>query len=170
MSGSLLLAMFHNRTSLDQVLDSLQQIGMPGKRLHLFAKEKHHRPLQRLIGHGQEDMLNHELNKLDLTAEDILTYQRGYATGSFLLIIDNGPLQQDALHILQTHRAMVSTPNQRASTGAITPGMRPDDSSQDGIATTADGISALTIDDATMETDLQHLQRIQDQKTTTLEI
>lgn len=44
--------------------------------------------------------------------------------------------------------------------GDVTPGMRPDDSSQTGIATNAEGTPSTLCDPETVEKDVQHAQRV----------
>ncbi len=173
-SARSLHGVFANRSSAEGTIEQLRRAGISEKQVRIFSKSVGYRLLHLLSGQSDDaEALERELRLTGCAPDEASFYRREYEAGHTLLIVYPGPYQERARAVLnsnaaytyaqyrQQHEAPRVPPHGRATDGgAITPGMRPDDSSQDGIATTADGIQAADIDPALIEADLQHLNRI----------
>jgi hypothetical protein len=108
-----------------------------------------------------------DLKDMGIESGEAQFYEREYQAGRAILVLYPGERWQEAKNILIKHDAyhygMPPTPNedQRAKEiGAVTPGQRPDDSSQTGVATTADGTQAVATNPDVIEADIEHAEKI----------
>jgi hypothetical protein len=114
---------------------------------------------------GDERDLERELADRGISNEELAFYSQEYEAGHALLVVNPGSQRAEAQSILRSNGGYDYTSQQatRAS-GDTTPGMRPDDSSQTGVALNAEGTHAAAPDPAVVEADVQHAENIFQQK------
>jgi hypothetical protein len=141
--------------------------------MHNAIQELHRAGIQEQSIHQQvrstpsHQTIAQDLKVMGIELGESQFYEREYQAGRAILVLYPGTRWQEAKNILIKHGAyhygMPQTPNedQRAKEiGAVTPGQRPDDSSQAGIATTADGTQAIAANPDVIEADIEHAEKI----------
>jgi len=151
-----LLVVFDNPISMNNAIQELHRSGIQEQSIRQQARSA---PSNQTIMQDLKDM--------GIESGEAQFYEREYQAGRAILVLYPGELWQEAKNILIKHDAyhygMPPTPNedQRAKEiGAVTPGQRPDDSSQTGVATTADGTQAVAANPDVIEADIEHAEKI----------
>jgi hypothetical protein len=170
-----LVGVFDDRTKADRAIEQLHSVGIMDRQMQVVGKTWDTDSVHVVAGHkGLPEEMKPDFTRMGLTAEETRSYEDEYEAGYTLVFVHPGNQREQVMHILQSNGAYNYPPQRETAhsqksiqpeeAGAITPGMRPDDSSQTGIATTAEGAQAANVDPATLEADLRHAQRILDDK------
>ncbi|GHO95352.1 hypothetical protein KSF_054000 [Reticulibacter mediterranei] len=151
-----LLVVFDNQTSMNNAIQELHRAGIQEQGIHQQARSA---PSHQTIAQNLKDM--------GIESGEAQFYERAYQAGRAILVLYPGARWQKAKNILIKHDAyhygMSPTPDEgrRAKKiGAVTPGQRPDDNSQTGVATTADGTQAVAVNSDVIEADIEHAEKI----------
>jgi hypothetical protein len=174
-----LVGVFSDQGNADSAIEGFRQTNIPEKQVRVFSKDAEP-GIFRLFGRhrGEAEALERELKERGSTPDEANFYRREYEAGHIVVVVDAGMYQQEARMVLNSNGASTyaryqqkrESPSVRSEEthatkeGAVTPGMRPDDSSQSGIATTADGTQAAQIDPVTLDADLQNLRQRSDER------
>jgi len=151
-----LLVVFDNQASMNSAIQELHRANIQEQSIR-----------QRTTSAPSNQTIAQDLKNMSIKPGEAQFYEREYQAGRAILVLYPGERWQEAKNILIKHDAyhynMPPTPNedQRAKEiGAVTPGQRPDDSSQTGIATTADGTQAVATNPDVIEADIKHAEKI----------
>lgn len=151
-----LLVVFDNQTSMHNAIQELHHAGIQEQSIR-----------QRTHAAPSHQTISQDLRDMSIEPGEAQFYEREYQAGHALLVLYPGVRWQEAKNILIKHGAyhygmpQTSNENRRAKEiGAVTPGQRPDDSSQTGIATTADGTQAVAASPDVIEADIKHAEQI----------
>jgi hypothetical protein len=151
-----LLVVFDNQASMNNAIQELHRAGIQEQSIR-----------QRTYSAPSNQTIIQDLKGMGIESGEAQFYEREYQAGRAILVLYPGERWQEAKNILIKHDAyhygMPPTPNedQRAKEiGAVTPGQRPDDSSQTGVATTADGTQAVAANPDVIEADIEHAEKI----------
>jgi hypothetical protein len=172
---SALVGVFDDRTKANRAIEQLRSVGIPDRQMQVVGKTWDTDSVHAVAGHkGLPEEMKPDFTRMGLAAEEARSYEDEYEAGYTLVFVHPGNRREQVMHILQSNGAYNYPPEretvhpqesiQPEETGAMTPGMRPDDSSQTGIATMAGGAQAANVDPAILEADLRHAQRILDEK------
>jgi hypothetical protein len=166
-----LVGVFDDWTKADRAVEQLRSIGISDHRIHEVGKTLGADGAHVVTGRkGLPEERKPDFTRMGLSAEEASYYEEEYESGYVLVLLHPDSSREQAMRLLQsngaynyeTSRTPASTqePVPAKETGAMTPGMRPDDSSNSGIPVTAGGTAAATIDPITLEADLQHAQKV----------
>jgi hypothetical protein len=170
-----LVGVFDDPTKADRAIEQLRSLGISDQQMHVVGKTWDTDSVHTVAGHkGLPEEMKPDFTRMGLAAEEARSYEDEYEAGSTLVFVHPGNQREQVMHILQSNGAYNYPPQpetvhrqesiQPEETGAMTPGMRPDDGSQTDIATTAGGAQAAKVDPAILEAELRHAQRILDEK------
>ncbi len=153
-----LLVVFASQTSMHNAIQELHRVGIQEQSIYQQANSS---------SANQRISIAQNLQDMGIEPGEAQFYEHEYQAGRAILVLYPGARWQEAKNILiqqnAYHYGMPQTPNegQRAKEiGAVTPGQRPDDSSQTGIATTADGTQAIATNPDVIEADIKHAEKI----------
>lgn len=170
-----LVGIFDEHAKADRVIEQLLSAGIPDDRIHQAYKTGGPDIAHVFSGGtGLPEEMKPDFTGMGFPSEEARYYEDEYEAGYTLVFVHPGNHREQAMSILQrngtyNYRAQPGTPQTYESThseetGAMTPGMRGDDSSQTGIATTAGGTEAANVDPTILEADLQHAQQVLEEK------
>jgi hypothetical protein len=170
-----LVGVFDDRTKANRTIEQLRSVGIPDRQMQVVGKTWDTDSVHDVAGRkGLPEEKKPDFTRMGLAAEEARSYEDEYEAGYTLVFVHPGNQREQVMHILQSNGAYNYPPQpetvhrqesiQPEETGAMTPGMRPDDSSQTDIATTAGGVQALNVDPAVLEAELRHAQSILDEK------
>ena len=166
------IGMFNDHLQSQQAVEELQHCGLTNQQLELLEKDYNHNPLHYVRGLPfsvqTHDINEQELQKLGITDDEAHYYADEYQAGHPILLIypATEKQRQQASQVLDEHAAhhsleqMMISHHIHEDSGAITPGMRPEDSSQNSVAMNASGQPASQCDDSTIEADIEHARRM----------
>lgn len=169
-----LVGVFDEHAKADRVIEQLRSAGIQDDQIHqaykTFSPDIAH--ISRRKGLPEE--MKPDFTGMGFPYEEAQYYEDEYEAGYTLVFVHPGNQREQVVSILQSSESYNSvtqpgTPQtqeniQPEETAAMTPGMRGDDSSQTGIATTAGGTQAANVDPTILEADLQHAQQILQEK------
>lgn len=170
-----LVGVFLNRSDADTTIEEFRRSGVPESQVRTFSKPEERGGVFRLFGgrKGDTEGMERELKELGYGSDELSFYRHEYDAGHTLIMVYPGDYQAQARTTLigngaytyaqyrQLHESPPVNAGARTSdSGSVTPGMRPDDSSQSGVATTAKGVPATEPDQAAVDSDLHHLHNV----------
>lgn len=166
-----LIGVFDDWKKADRAVEQLRSIGISDHQIHEVGKTLGADGAHVVTGRkGLPEERKPDFTRMNFSAEESGYYEEAYEAGYVLVFVHSDNSREQAVRLLQSNGAYnYETSRTPASsqeavppkeTGAMTPGMRPDDSSNSGIPVTGGGTPAVTIDPATLEADLQHAQQV----------
>jgi len=164
-----LVGIFDDGIKVERAMQQLRRAGIAENQLYRIEKSRggdisHATPDRKETNEGMKPVFTVP----GIPPRKARYYEDAYEAGYVLLVVFPGKHRREAIAILtsygayydDTHRA-----GQPGVTGAMTPGMRGEDSSTlTGVANTAGGEQAAIFDPAIIEADLQHAQRVFQEK------
>ncbi|QBD75848.1 hypothetical protein EPA93_07440 [Ktedonosporobacter rubrisoli] len=163
-----LFGIFDDSAKADRATEQLRQLGLAEKQIERAEKatgkrQPHGVPRRAdTVERSRPDFASH-----GISTEAASYYGDAYDAGYTVLVVHPGNKHTEAARILKHNGAYnyeAPRPAKAEATGATTPGMRGEDNTQTGIASTAAGSPAAHIDADTIEADVQHAQRILQQQ------
>lgn len=170
-----IVGVFDEPANADRAVEQLRSAGLSDNQIHWFEKTSGWDLVHLFTGRkGKPEALEQDLTDMGISRKEAQYYEREYKAGRTIVTVHPGDRRQQAMSILNSNGAYNYSTRQGTTQtsgsagprapGAITPGMRPDDSSQTGIAITADGTQAARVDPAAVEADLEHVQKVFEEK------
>ena len=170
-----LVGVFDDRTKANRAIEQLRSSSIPDRQMQVVGKTWDTDSVHAVAGRkGLPEEMKPDFTRMGLAAGEARSYEDEYEAGYTLVFVHPGNRREQVMHILQSNGAYNYLPQretvdsqetiQPEEAGAMTPGMRPDDSSQTDIATTAGGVQAVNVDPAVLEAELRHAQSMLDEK------